>query len=695
MSAKSNNKRSVARSESNKMFSEIFVLEDIQRLQNLFSDANGVASVITDPDGIPLTKPSNFCKLCTMIRRTDIGLANCIKSDAFLGNYQSLDTVVQRCLSGGLWDASAKIIVGGKHIANWMIGQVRNEELDELQIIKYADEIGVDRQEFTEAFNEVTIMPIEQFDRVSKMLSAFANELSEKAFRNLQLKKQIAENEKATMLLKESEERFKILFDNAPLGYQSLDFNGNFIEVNQQWLNSLGYSREEVIGKWFGDFLSPAYQNGFRERFPIFKTNGRIHSEFEMVHKNGNKLFVAFEGMIGYDLRGEFKQTHCILQDITERKLAEKLISENERKFRNLVETTNDVIWETNLEGLYTYVSPQIEKILGYRPEELIGHSPFELISSDELVEISKKSDEIVSEGKPFDALININMHKDGHGIIFETSGVPVHDANNNLVGYRGINRDITDRVRAEDEILLLNAELEQRVKLRTLQLENANRELEAFSYSVAHNLRSPLRGIDGWSFALLQDYNHLLDNQGRIYINRIRREAQHMGNLIDDLLKLSQVTHIKIVETKVNISLLVQTIVDQFTIAHPSWQFEFIIEPGLFIESDISLLQIVLNNLIENAFKFTGLKKVAKIEFGKKDIERKTVFYIRDNGVGFSMEYANKLFRPFQRLHKPSDFQGSGIGLATVHRILSRLGGRIWAESSPGEGATFYFATQ
>ena len=305
-------------------FKDIFDLGEIQHLQDLFADTHLVASLITDADGKPITKPSNFCRLCNnIIRKTEKGRANCYQSDAAIGKQNSYGSIVQPCLSGGLWDAGASINVGGKHIANWLVGQIRNEKVDEQRMIQYADEIGANREDFMTALNEVPVMPVEQFEKVSKLLFVFAKELSERAYSNLQLKMQVAEKSKANKLLQESEERFHTLFNKAPLGYQALNFDGCFIEVNQQWLDTLGYTREEVIGKWFGDYLSPSYQDGFRERFPIFKAQGRIHSEFEMVHKNGNILFIAFEGTIGYDLNGEFRQTHCILQDITECKQAE------------------------------------------------------------------------------------------------------------------------------------------------------------------------------------------------------------------------------------------------------------------------------------------------------------------------------------------------------------------------------------
>jgi signal transduction histidine kinase len=251
---------------------------------------------------------------------------------------------------------------------------------------------------------------------------------------------------------------------------------------------------------------------------------------------------------------------------------------------------------------------------------------------------------------------------------------------------------DISDRKLAEKEIVRLNAELENRVKQRTLQLENTNNEIEAFSYSVSHDLRSPLRGIDGWSLALLEDYNKQLDEKGQVYLSRVRNEAQRMGSLIDDLLKLSHVTRVEMRQEEVDLTGLAKTIVKQLTGMTPKRQFKFSVAPGLFVQGDHSLLEIALTNLLDNACKFTGQQTVAQIELGKLEVDGKQTIFIRDNGVGFEMKNAKNLFGAFKRMHKQSDYPGTGIGLAIVKRIITRHGGRIWAESQPGEGAIFYF---
>jgi light-regulated signal transduction histidine kinase (bacteriophytochrome) len=275
-----------------------------------------------------------------------------------------------------------------------------------------------------------------------------------------------------------------------------------------------------------------------------------------------------------------------------------------------------------------------------------------------------------------------------GERHIFQGSYIPRFNPQGEVDGLIGYFHDTTEQKKVDEEIRNLNDALQH----RAAELEAANRELEAFSYSASHDLRAPLRSIDGYSHILLEDSASHLNDESKAHLVEIVRATERMSHLIDGMLTLSRITRAQLQTRNVNLSAMAAEIFNELRKQEPKRQVDVRIEPDLQAKGDPQLLQILLDNLMGNAWKFSGRQRVANIQFGKTGNDGETVFFVRDNGVGFDMKYAGKLFGAFQRLHKSGDFPGTGIGLATVLRVVSRHGGRIWAESQVDRGTTFYF---
>ena len=363
-------------------------------------------------------------------------------------------------------------------------------------------------------------------------------------------------------------------------------------------------------------------------------------------------------------------------------------LRESEEKFKHLVQEMNDGFFVIQ-DAKVVFTNTRGAEMFGHAGEEITG-KPIEELLSPELTRTLSKMHAEVARGKAIAQQYETRLiRKDGKVCTFELSVRDMDYAGKPAVSV--VMRDITERRKAEEEL----ARQAKEVARANAELCVVNKELEAFSYSVSHDLRAPLRSIDGFSKAVLEDYEQKLDDQGKDYLHRVRAASQRMAQLIDDLLNLSRVTRSDMQHDSVDLSAIAQSIAADLQGMQPDRQVEFVIAEGLMAKGDIRLLKLVLENLLSNAWKFTGKHAHAKIEFGAAPHNGKTAYFVRDDGAGFDMAYAEKLFTPFQRLHGMTEFAGTGIGLALVQRIIHRHGGQVWTEGKIEEGATFYFTLQ
>ncbi|PKN69928.1 MAG: hypothetical protein CVU54_07810 [Deltaproteobacteria bacterium HGW-Deltaproteobacteria-12] len=528
-------------------------------------------------------------------------------------------------------------------------------------------------------------------------------------------------NKRLMSEVKTQEEKFSRAFHSSPYALTITRLaDGQIIEVNEGFFNTTGYSPADISDK---TTIALHLWDRDEDRAAVvqeLESKGKVRDrEFSFRNKSGEKITGIFSADI-ITINNE----KCVLSsinDITERKRAEEALRSSELKYRNIFENATEGIFQSTAEGRYISVNPAFARIGGYdSPEEMINsvndiQKEMYVHQEDRarLLELCSQQDIINN----FEAEIK---RRDNAILWISINVKPVRDGSGKIILLEGTIVDITERKCAEEAIKKLNRELEQNVARRTGELRNtqlallnlvddlnattrdisqvnealtaANRELEAFSYSVSHDLRAPLRGMDGFSQALLEDYGDKLDATGKNYLERIRTGTQRMGLLIDDMLKLSRVNRSEFTRESVDLSKMLQSIFLAVRQNSKARNVQVNIQENVIIDGDRHLLEIALTNLLDNAWKFTGKTQNARIEFGTKFMDGKPVMFIRDNGVGFDMAYTDKLFGAFQRLHSTTEFPGTGIGLATVQRVIHRHGGRIWAESELGKGAVFYF---
>ena len=523
---------------------------------------------------------------------------------------------------------------------------------------------------------------------------------------------------------------FENLLEYLPVAVSILDKNENTEYANKKYRELIGYTNITKLSDWF----TLAYPDKTYRKWVIKKWNADVEKalrEGKDIEAYKYNVTCKDDKVRVLEISGTFvaDKLVTIFTDVTETILIKKELIESEEKFRLLAENSVDCIWVMDTKMRFTYLSPSVERMMGVKAEQWVGTTLRSHFKKKEFLKAGAMAARSLKNYKVFNFVVFETKMLDGKNeeLDIEVSGKSLVNSKGKLIGLQGVTRDITERKQIEKELAkhrdhledLVSQrtfELEKRVKevellnikmvnlsnglktsnksleATTLQLTEANKELEAFSYSVSHDLRAPLRSIDGFSNILLEDYSDILDKQGQHYLNRVRAGTQNMGQLIDDILSLSSSGRHSMNKKRIHIESIVKEVCKSLRNELKDRKVDFVIPKCLPAIADPHLVKIVLTNLLSNALKFTRIRENAKIETGSMAEDGHTVFFVKDNGIGFDMKYADKLFTAFQRLHNAEEYEGSGIGLAIVKRIINRHGGRVWVKSDKGVGTIFYF---
>ena len=711
------------------LFSDLFSIEDIQHLQDSFANATGVASIITDPDGIPLTEPSNFCRLCNdIIRKTKKGLANCIKSDSKIGCYNPEGSIVQPCLSGGLWDAGASISVGGKHVANWLIGQVRNEATNETQLMQYANEIGADREEFRKALDEVTVMSKEKFKVIADALFSFANELSLKAYQNIQQARFIAERKTIEEELRIREENLSITLNSIGDAVISTDINGNITRINPVAAMLTGWNVDEASGLHLSKiFHIINAETRAQVTDPVARVIEQgiivgLANHTVLIAKDGTERQIADSAAPIKNKDGKICGVVLVFSDVTKEYETYKALQNSERFLKESQMAGRIGSYMTDIKANLWTSSETLDKIFGI--DENYDKSTFGWVSIVHPGWQKEMSDyfanEVLGKKQRFEKDYVIVRKNDGaerwvHGVgelEFDNNGLPVKMV--------GTIQDITERVKANQELEMYKNHLEELIEARTADLDKINNKLlneiqkekeyeimlqsslkkeqelnelkTRFISTTSHEFRTPLTSILS-SAELVKRYGSKWD-QKKIdeHLSRIKNSVEYLTKLLDDVLTISKTENGKINYNPqvINLKGLCDEIVREAQ-SHSNNNHDFIYKYELQRNNfilDPKLIRFILLNLLSNAFKYSPAGGKVSLEISLD--EDNLIFIVEDNGIGIPEDDNKYLFEPFHRGNNVNEIPGTGLGLSIVHKSVEIHSGQIKYKSIIGQGTIF-----
>ncbi|MBK6962964.1 MAG: PocR ligand-binding domain-containing protein, partial [Bacteroidales bacterium] len=700
-------------------FTDLFDIQEIQKIQDAFSDATGVASIITDASGKPITRPSNFCYLCDhIIRGTEKGRINCYHSDSVIGRQNINGPVIQPCLSGALWDAGASITAGDQHVASWLIGQVLDEDSDLDKLKSYALEIGADEQEYLKALQNVRRMPRAQFERIADSLFLIANQLSIKALHNIQQARELAERLRVEKESAEIRRKLETLMGNLPgMAYRCLnDFSWTMEFVSRGVFDLTGYYPEDLIGNHriaFNDLIVKEYQNLIWEKWQEKLAGNEVFTgEYQIKTAQGDLKWVWEQGCGIYDASGNVVAIEGLIIDITSRREAEQKLKESELRFRALFEDSDDA----NLiieDGVFIDCNEAALRMLKTTRDKVVEQMPFQLSPPQQPdgEASEKKAGKMIQIAQENGSHRFDWMHRRPDGVDFwvEVVLTVINIGRNELIYTTW--RDITKRKLADQELrqtndklailnleyLQLNEEFARKneeLKIAIDKAEEADRLKSAFLANMSHEIRTPMNGILG--FAELLQTPGLPHSDVVSFVEIINTCSSQLMALINDIIDISKIEagQITINSGKVSLRKLMAEVYS-IALKSPYCKVDIIAHnlsdtnDVVVIGDDIRLRQILLN-LISNAMKFT---KKGKVEFGYHLNDGFIALYVKDTGIGIDPENHELIFRRFRQVDSSASREqgGTGLGLAICKALTEQMGGRIRVESTLRNGAEFW----
>ena len=686
-------------------FGELFNLEDIQRIQDEFAQATGVASLITTPDGSPITQPSQFSRLCSqLVRPNPLGEEKCRRSDMEVGRHVAQGPTLGTCFSAGLWNAGAGITVGGRHIANWAIGQVRDPEMDPERIKQYARDLEVDPEEFLRAYMEVPIMPRERFQMVANALFSLAKQLSTTAYQNIQQARFIAEKEKAEKALSDSEQSLSQIIEFLPDATFVIDRQGRVISWNKAMEDLTGIPKEEILGQGDYAYAIPFYgvrrpvsidlvlagDTAVQSTYHTFRQSGdTIYSETRLPDLRGRGPVNLWNtASLLRNASGQVVGAIESIRDVTDRWQVKEALKSSRQRYRELMDSVNDLIFTQDLEGRFTSFNAAVSKLLGFQPHELLGRQAsslmkpeFQKVFQEEYLEEIKTKRE--AKG------ISLFFHKDGGKryldyhcqLAHEPGGAPY---------ISGIARDVSERVLQERRLRQLQDQL-----LQTQKMEAVG----TLAGGIAHDFNNLLAAILGYAELAQQA---ALDRRDSLRsIEHIIAAAERARRLVRKILTFSR--KMEIDQRPLDLNRVVVQTLDILERTLPKMiKIETKLDNHLdLVNADVSQMEQILLNLAGNAgdampqggrLLIETQNVTLGPEYCRDHLEVKPGRYVQlmvsDTGQGMDQKTQARIFEPFFTTKGPG--KGTGLGLATVYGITASHGGSIYCYSEPGIGTSF-----